>query len=92
MGIAGIKIKIMPEERIIHEYLSEDEYYEQQTVNKGRKVKTCEHCFESIEIGTPHDVHKFCPEFESYPTHKECSKPFKASLRTEEDNLREEKE
>lgn len=63
-----------------HEYLNEEDYYEIKSVNKGRSVKWCEHCGGNIEIGVPHEMHHFYPEFQAYATHLECSKAFKQSL------------
>lgn len=63
-----------------HEYLKEEDYYEDRGVKSGRSNKTCEHCGKSIPKGIPHDVHHFYPEYESYPTHLTCSKAFKKSL------------
>lgn len=54
-----------------HEYLSEDEYYEPRSVSRGRSDKTCEFCGRVIPKGTPHEMHHFYPEFDSYPTHTE---------------------
>lgn len=65
-----------------HEYLKSEDYYENRPVGTGaRSSKTCEHCGKTISKGTPHDVHKFYPEFNSYPTHKKCTKDFIASLK-----------
>ena len=64
-----------------HEYLKEEDYYERNEVGtKARRDKICEYCGKTIKIGTPHHVHKFYPEFASYPTHKQCSEKFKKSL------------
>ena len=77
-----------------HEYLKEEDYYESRSVGKGRTDKTCEHCGKTIPKGSPHEVHHFYPEFESYPTHtmdpitgdslkpgeKSCSELFEESL------------
>jgi hypothetical protein len=72
-------------ERIPHEYLTEENYYENRPVGSGRSDKYCEHCGNVISKGVSHDVHKFYPEFNSYPTHKKCTKPFMASLLTTEE-------
>lgn len=64
-----------------HEYLKKEDYYENKAVGtRGKKIKLCNHCGEKIEPGIPHDVHHFYPEFQSYPTHKECTKEFMESL------------
>lgn len=64
-----------------HDYLKADDYYENHPVGTGaRSSKVCNHCGKSIPKGEPHDVHKFYPEFSSYPTHKKCTKDFIASL------------
>jgi len=63
-----------------HEWLKEEDYYENRPVSKGRTHKWCEHCGEEIPIGTAHDVHSFYPEFSAHPTHKECTKDFIKSL------------
>jgi len=64
-----------------HEYLKEEDYYENRPVGTGaRSDKTCDHCGKNIKKGIPHDVHHFYPEFASYPTHTKCSEPFKKSL------------
>jgi hypothetical protein len=64
-----------------HEYLKKEDYYENKSVGTGgKKDKICNHCYEKILKGTPHDVHHFYPEFQSYPTHKECTKAFMESL------------
>lgn len=77
--------------RITHEFLKEEDYYENRPVgNRGKSDKYCEHCQKIILKGTPHDVHYFYPEFNAYPTHKKCSDKFKESLLTEEESLRKE--
>jgi hypothetical protein len=63
-----------------HEYLENENYYETKSVGKGRTDKTCEHCGGNIPAGTEHVVHKFYPEFSSYPTHLKCEKAFMDSL------------
>lgn len=63
-----------------HEYLLVEDYYENNPVDKGRSTKICEYCGKSISKGKSHDVHKFYPEFSSYPTHKKCSEAFINSL------------
>ena len=74
------------EERIPHEHLLEEDYYENNPVgNRARSSYSCEHCGKTIPKGEPHDNHKFYPEFNGYRTHKKCSKAFKTSLRTPED-------
>lgn len=72
-------------ERVPHEYLEEKDYYETQTVSRGRQEYMCDHCFKSIPKGSPSDVHKFYPEFYGERTHPECSKAFKESLLTKEE-------
>jgi hypothetical protein len=65
-----------------HEYLLKENYYEARSVGTGaRSSKTCEQCGKTISKGTPHEMHHFYPEFNSYATHIECSKDFIASLR-----------
>jgi len=74
------------EKRIPHEYLMEEDYYENNSVgDRAKSNYTCEQCFKTIPKGTPHDHHKFYPEFNGYRTHKECSDTFIASLRTKDD-------
>jgi hypothetical protein len=73
------------QERVPHEYLQREDYYENNPVQKGRMSKICSHCGGNIAKGTAHDVHKFYPEFQSEPTHKKCSAAFIESLRTPED-------
>lgn len=69
-----------------HEYLREEDYYEARSVGtKARSNKCCEFCGDTIIKGVPHEMHHFYPEFESYPTHEECSHPFMLTLRSEED-------
>ena len=69
-----------------HEYLQAENYYESKSVGTGaRSSKTCEHCGKTINKGTPHEMHHFYPEFQSYATHKECSTPFIESLRNDGD-------
>lgn len=64
-----------------HEYLKRDEYYEARQVGtRAKSDKTCEHCGKKIKMGTPHEMHHFYPEFNAYPTHKECSEAFIESL------------
>jgi hypothetical protein len=64
-----------------HEYLRLEDYYESRSVGtKARRDKRCEYCGKNIPKGTPHDMHHFYPEFNSYPTHKECSDNFVKSL------------
>lgn len=63
-----------------HEYLREEDYYECNSVGKGRIEKTCSHCGKTIGKGTSHDVHKFYPDFDSEPTHKKCTDEFMKSL------------
>ena len=63
-----------------HEYLNKESYYENNPVSAGRSNKTCEHCNKTIPKGMPHDVHKFYPEFTSYPTHKKCTPTFLKSI------------
>ena len=48
-------------------------------IKKGRTDKTCEHCSLLIPIGMEHKVHMFA-DYETYPTHLECSLSFSASL------------
>jgi len=77
----------MSNERIPHEYLMEEDYYENNSVgNRSRSDYGCEHCGKTIKKGEPHDHHKFYPEFQGYRTHKTCSKAFIASLRTAADD------
>lgn len=64
-----------------HEYLLRKNYYETRKVARGRRVKTCDHCGGTIEVGQPSDMHHFYPEFEAEATHPECSEAFLASLR-----------
>ena len=60
-----------------HEWLEEENYYESRSVGtRARSDKTCEFCRGNIPKGVPHTMHHFYPEFEAYPTHKECEKPF----------------
>lgn len=68
-----------------HEYLTKKEFYETRSVGtRARSDKRCEHCGKTIPQGTPHDLHHFYPEFTSYPTHKDCTKPFLESLNDNE--------
>lgn len=57
--------------------------YEDQTIvnliKRGRSDKICALCGQSIPIGMHHKVHMFT-DYESYPTHLECSLLFSASL------------
>lgn len=76
----------MENTRIPHEYLKAEDYYENRPVGKGKSDKPCRHCDKIIPKGIPHDVHYFYPEFNAYPTHKECSDKFGESLRTEEED------
>jgi hypothetical protein len=53
-----------------HEYLTRKDYYESRSVGKrAHSDKTCEHCGKTIKKGTPHLMHHFYPEFNSYATH-----------------------
>lgn len=64
-----------------HEYLKKENYYESRGVGtRAHRDKTCAHCGKTIKQGTPHDMHHFYPEFDSYPTHKECFEAFIESL------------
>lgn len=65
-----------------HEYLLKEDYYELRGVGtRAKSDKDCEHCGEIIPKGEPHDNHHFYPEFNCYPTHKNCSEAFIKSLR-----------
>ena len=76
-----------------HEYLKYEDHYETRDVGtKARSSKRCEHCGLEIPKGTPHTMHHFYPEFDSYPVHKECNDAFMASLLTEEDIKKRERE
>lgn len=76
----------MTEERIAHEYLEAENYYENRPVQSSRTAKWCNHCGGTIPKGSSHDVHHFYPEFSAYPTHKKCTEDFIKSLRTPEDD------
>lgn len=52
-----------------HEYLQEEDHYEENPINRGRIDKYCEHCGKLIPKGQPHMTHKFYPEFDTYATH-----------------------
>lgn len=68
-------------ENVKHEFLLEEDYYESKSVGtKARSDKWCNHCGKQIPKGIPHDIHHFYPEFNAYPTHKECSEDFIESL------------
>lgn len=71
--------------RTPHEYLLAEDYYETKGVSSGRDTYYCAHCGGVIRKGSPSDVHKFYPEFDSHRTHVKCSDKFLESLRTEED-------
>ena len=62
-----------------HPTLLYENYKTFNIVKKGKSDKTCEHCKAVIPIGMVHKVHMFC-DYESYPSHLECSIPFAASL------------
>lgn len=53
-------------------------YYETQSVQKGKSSYSCECCGKNIPKGTPSDVHKYYPEFMGYRTHPKCSSKFLA--------------
>ncbi len=68
-------------ERIKHEYLKEEDYYETNSVGtRAHSSYSCEHCGSNIPKGTPHSVHKFYPEFQGYRTHHKCDDKFLESL------------
>jgi hypothetical protein len=71
----------MGEENSKHEYLKREDYYEARSVGtKARSNKMCVHCGKNIPKGEPHTMHHFYPEFDAYPTHKNCSDKFIKSL------------
>ena len=73
-------------ERIPHEYLLAENYYESKSIgSKAKSNKICEHCIKIIKKGTPHYMCHFYPEFHAYPVHKECKILFIESLRTVEE-------
>jgi len=55
-----------------------EDFYETNSVSKGRDSYSCEYCGGNIKKGTPSDVHKFYPEFQGYRTHPKCSDKFLA--------------
>lgn len=62
-----------------HGFLQYEDYRGFKIIKKGRKDKECEFCHLSIPIGMEHRVHDF-GNYETYPTHTECSLKFAASL------------
>ena len=71
--------------RIPHEYLCEEDFYEDREVGSGRNNYYCDHCGESIPKGSPSIIHTFYSEFNMHRTHVKCSKPFIDSLRTKQE-------
>jgi len=74
--------------RVPHEHLQEEMYYEQHSVGTGaRSNYSCEHCGKNIPKGEPHANHKFYGDgdWPSYRTHHKCSDKFKKSLRVPSD-------
>lgn len=73
--------------RVPHEHLMAEDYYESNSVSAGRSTYTCEHCGNTIPSGGPSVVHKFYGDgdWPSYRTHVKCSDKFMDSLRTEAD-------
>jgi hypothetical protein len=63
-------------------YNSRENYYESKNVGtRAKSNKTCVTCGKTINIGTPHEMHHFYPEFNAVPTHKECVKQFMKNLK-----------
>ena len=71
--------------RVPHEYLCEEDFYEDRRVGSGRKSYDCDHCGKNIRKGSSSIVHTFYPEFNGYRTHVKCSQPFIDSLRTKQE-------
>ena len=75
--------------RVPHEYLMADMYYESGSVSRGRNIYDCEQCGKVLRPGTAHATHKFYGEDGDWPTyrtcHGTCSDKFVKSLRTPED-------
>lgn len=60
--------------------LKKEDYYETNSVSKGKEDYYCHLCNKIISKGTASDVHKFYPEFQSYRTHPLCSDKFLKTL------------
>ncbi len=65
---------------IDHDGIDGKDYYETNSVSKGKSSYSCEECGKSIPTGTPSDVHKFYPEFQGYRTHPSCSAKWLKSI------------
>ena len=74
--------------RVPHEHLMADMYYESGSVSRGRSTYDCEQCGKSLPPGTSHATHKFYGEDGDWPTYRTChgcSDKFEKSLRIPSD-------